>query len=164
MLETLRRDYTYDPDTGVIYRQGKKTGARKGDRSYRRIEIRKSDPNYLTVICECLAHQVAWFLTYGEWTMQEIDHIDGNGDNNKLNNLRLATRSENQCNRKKGTAKTSSQYKGVYCNKNRWTASIVSQGKTKHLGSFSTELEAAQAYDIACKELHGEFGRPNFPT
>ncbi len=91
-----------------------------------------------------------------------VDHIDHNGLNNSRANLRLATRSQNLCNRrsKEGSA---SRYLGVGRNRDKWVARIRKGGKQRTLGYFSDEADAARAYDTAARELHGEFARPNFP-
>lgn len=166
ILEVITRDYTYDPDTGIVSRKGKPVGTRD-HRGYNRIVVRKSDPVYFTLECTCKVHHVAWYLTYGEWAPREIDHIDGNGYNNKLSNLRLATHSENAQNmRKLTTRKAGSQYKGVYYHKKNgnWVARIVFKGERISLGSYSTEEMAARVYDDSARTLFGEFARVNFPT
>ncbi|MGB8225740.1 MAG: AP2 domain-containing protein, partial [Sedimentisphaerales bacterium] len=83
---------------------------------------------------------------------------------NRKSNLRLATRSQNNCNRKqkKGTSK----YRGVCYNKRtkKWRAAISFNGMYKHLGFFDSEEEAGRAYDEAAKIYHGEFASLNFPA
>lgn len=92
-----------------------------------------------------------------------VDHIDHDGCNNRRSNLRLATLTENSQN-KRGWAKTTSRYKGVYWRKNRkkWAAAIVANKERHHLGCFKNEVEAAKAYDEAAKKLHREFAALNF--
>lgn len=90
----------------------------------------------------------------------EVDHIDGNGLNNRRANLRIATRSENA--RNTGlNARNSSGRKGVsWCKRTRrWVAFIQHCGSTRFLGRFFEIDEAAAAYAKASAELHGEFGR-----
>jgi len=90
----------------------------------------------------------------------EVDHIDGNGLNNRRGNLRLATPSQNSCN--KGVTKSNtSGYKGVFWEKGRgkWRALIRLNYKLKHLGFFDTPEKAYKAYCEASDKLHGEFGR-----
>lgn len=92
-----------------------------------------------------------------------VDHIDGNPLNNQRYNLRICTRSENMMNREK--RKTgSSKHKGVVFNKSagKWTARVALNNKRIFLGYFVSEIEAAKAYDIKAKELHGEFAKLNF--
>jgi AP2 domain len=94
----------------------------------------------------------------------KVDHKDGEGLNNQRGNLRPATDSENQWNRRKSRG-CSSIYMGVSWRKDykHWEAQIVRLRVKRHLGYFDSELEAARAYDKAAKELHGSFIRPNFP-
>lgn len=96
----------------------------------------------------------------GEPEGLEVDHRDGDGLNNRRANLREATRSQNQHNRRIRTD-ISSGFKGVYWNKRgqKWRAFIRINGKEKHLGYFTTPEEAHAAYCAASDKYHGEFGR-----
>jgi hypothetical protein len=88
------------------------------------------------------------------------DHIDLNGLNNRLCNLRPATNAENMHNKKISSINTSG-YKGVVWNKpnNMWKAHIKMQGKTHYLGYYTTPEEAFNAYANAAFKYHGEFAR-----
>lgn len=99
----------------------------------------------------------------GEIKGKQIDHIDGDGLNNQKSNLRICSHSENQMNRKP-RINTTSKFKGVYfkTKEEKWVAIIKLNGKTKWLGRFKIETEAAIAYDRAAKELFGEFAKLNF--
>jgi len=92
------------------------------------------------------------------------DHADMNKNNNSRSNLRLATASQQQANTKKYRGKYSSKYKGVsrYLSTEKWKATITVNTRTKHLGTFTSEEQAAKAYDEAAKEYFGEFARTNF--
>lgn len=91
---------------------------------------------------------------------QDVDHINGNGLDNRLVNLRVCSRAENMCNRKPSRTGTS-KYLGVSLRKNRWVSQITKNRKCKNLGSFISEVEAALAYDAAAEVVHGSFGRLN---
>lgn len=99
----------------------------------------------------------------------DVDHIDGDGLNNRRSNLRVCTRSGNMMNRpmfKKRSA-SASRFKGVYaCSgaPGKWQVSIASNGVRHHLkGRFTSEEAAARAYDDLARKHHGEFARLNFP-
>lgn len=94
-----------------------------------------------------------------------IDHVDCDPTNNQRSNLRLASEKENSRNAAKTKRKTSSNFKGVswHKHKNKWIAMCAVNGKNTFIGYFSNEIEAAKAYDLKAKELHGEFAKTNFP-
>lgn len=89
------------------------------------------------------------------------DHSDGNGLNNRRSNLRPATRSQNNANKKSN----GSNYKGVYKPKdwNKYRVQMSVKGKKIYLGGFEDEVEAAKAYDKAAVLYFGEFANLNFP-
>ena len=103
----------------------------------------------------------------------EVDHINHNKLDNRKENLRICTRSENGKNLRKRVGHGSSPYKGVmYSKKSKdmknerskpWFAHIISDGVHYHLGMFATKEEAAMVYDEACRKHHGEYGVLNFP-
>ncbi len=89
-----------------------------------------------------------------------INFIDGNGLNNKKQNLRLATWSQSQWNQKPRTGCTS-QYKGVAWQDTKWRSKIKLNGKQIHLGYFDDEKEAARTYNKAALTYFGEFAQLN---
>ena len=89
------------------------------------------------------------------------DHINQNTLDNREENLRVCTRSENNMNRGKRSDNTSG-YKGVFKSNFGWTAKIEAGRKQTYLGTFQTREAAAKAYDEAAKRLHGEFAVLNF--
>lgn len=89
------------------------------------------------------------------------DHINGNRLDNRKDNLRNCTHSENNMNRK--SKHGASKYKGVSKDNGykNWRAQIQKDGKVRHLGTFKCEKEAARTYNKAAKELFGEYARLN---
>lgn len=90
----------------------------------------------------------------------KVDHRDGNGLNNRRDNLRIASDSENMRNSRRPKNNTSG-FKGVSWHKTykKWYAAIRYNGKSIHLGSFSTPQEAHKAYCDAAVKYHGDFAR-----
>ena len=106
-----------------------------------------------------LAHRLAWMYEHGEWPDGDLDHADRDGTNNRLSNLRLATRQQNRANSK---ASGRSGVKGAYRRYNgRWQARIRANGSLKNLGHFATAEDAGNAYAEAAREAFGEFARPS---
>ncbi len=90
-----------------------------------------------------------------------VDHIDGNGLNNRRCNLRICTHQQNQANR--GPRGGSSRFVGVHRHGDKWHASIRCRGEYFYLGLFDDEVEAAKARDRKAYELHGEYAYLNLP-
>ena len=92
----------------------------------------------------------------------EPDHKNLKPSDNRRSNLRIGNRSQNNANRAK-FKQNASRHKGVYRVKGRtdWRAQVTVKGKTKYLGYFDEEVEAASAYNAAAKAAFGEFARLN---
>jgi hypothetical protein len=90
-----------------------------------------------------------------------VDHVNGDVSDNRRANLRVVTSQQNSMNRRKFTGK--SKYKGVHWKKanEKWEVKIKKDGKTKYIGLFDNEEEAANAYDREAIALFGEFARLN---
>lgn len=89
---------------------------------------------------------------------RQVDHINGDGLDNRKSNLRVCTQRQNSCNTLKYSTNKSG-YKGVSFSKdtNKWRATIVVNYKQIHLGLFNTPEEAAEAYINKAREIQGEF-------
>lgn len=101
------------------------------------------------------AHRIVWFMHNGEIPKGfDIDHIDHDRTNNKIENLRLVSRSDNLKN--KGVVKSSSGEMGVYWSKaaQKWEASITVDGRKKYLGLFDT-VEAARHARKEADKIYG---------
>jgi hypothetical protein len=103
--------------------------------------------------------RVVWLLHYGEWPSTEVDHIDCNSQNDKIQNLRLATRSQNCHNTRYGRADR--PFKGTFQDRRngKWNCQIQVNGKVHGRYGFSTQQEAYEARLQLAVKLHGEFAR-----
>jgi hypothetical protein len=170
--ETLRKLLRYKPLTGELFwrRRASDVGAtaRWNGRNAGKPALACIHPNghrYGAIFDRTVkAHRVIWAIVHGEWPDGEIDHINGIASDNRLSNLRIATRSQNLANRKAHANRTSS-FVGVSWAKRerRWRASIYSHGVHHDLGYFRSEEDAARARDIAAISINGEFARINLP-
>ena len=103
-------------------------------------------------------HRLIWEKHYGTIT-NEIDHKNRNRLDNRLENLREATRQENCCNRKKFKGNHTSNFKGVFLYKQnkKWTCQIQVDKKKIHLGYYDSELDAAKVYNIFASYFFNEY-------
>ena len=150
-IELIRQLFDYDPETGYITRKVSYGRAMQGQVF--------NDAHSIGVLgVHVRANRLAWALHNGAWPPDGywVDHVNGIKADNRIANLRLATPTQNQQN-KAG----SGQYpKGVTWRNRKtkpWQAKIRVNGERIHLGSFATMEEAAEAYQQAALEHHGEF-------
>ena len=105
------------------------------------------------------AHRLIYAIINGDCSPEfDIDHINGDVADNRIENLRPATRRQNVHNSRM-QRRNSSGYKGVtwHIKAKKWCAGIKHNGKRKHLGLFDTAELAHEIYDLAAQLLHGEF-------
>ena len=93
----------------------------------------------------------------------EVDHINGDGLDNRKVNLRVATHAQNMANSRHTMSKNHSGYRGVYNKRGRWYAQITIRGHCFYLGIYQNPIDAAHAYDVAAFEHFGDFAILNFP-
>lgn len=155
-IEELRDWLSYDPDTGdLIWKRGKYEGNQAGwinkTLGYRQVNINRKIG---------YAHRMIWAMVHGEWPRHFIDHVNGDKADNRLANLRLASKSENVQNTPRRRDNTTG-YKGVTFSKQRqkYKAQIWLNGVNNHLGFFTCPKEAHEAYKKAAATLFGEFAR-----
>jgi hypothetical protein len=149
---------SYEPETGLLRRRvfcgGELAGSVAGS-----IMKRANGRSYISISIDgarYLAHILAWVLMTGEWPPLEIDHRDRDGLNNRPDNLRLATSTQNSANSKRQSNNTSGR-KGVFFYKRtgKWKAFI---GHT-HLGYYDSLALAEVARAAAEQKQYGEFTR-----
>lgn len=145
--------FDYDPDTGrltwrVDCGKNKMAGKIAGcqDRhGYLKIGI--DGEQYRT-------HRLVWLYVYGSWPIRDIDHVNGVRHDNRISNLREATRSQNGQNMRKPTKSNTSGYLGVTALRGKWQAQIKVNGKNHYIGCYSTQKAAHAAYLAKKRELH----------
>ena len=164
LIAELKRTYDYSPETGYFTRIRKTSpktniGDIAGDNSkalfQTYIQISLNGKPYS-------AHRVAWLLMTGEWPKDQIDHINGNGLDNRLVNLRECNHAQNMRNRHP-SPKSKSGYQGVYWRAayNMWESMIWVGGEFVKLGMFECKHEAAKVYNNKVVELYDEFKYKN---
>lgn len=158
--ERLREVLNYDPETGVFtwkerlsnrIHVGDVVGWKNNKENDKSIETSIEGRRYPL-------HRLAWLYVYGEWPADLIDHINGNARDNRIANLRPASKLENNWNTKKSKRNTSG-YKGVSFNKamGRWVASIRTVDGQLTLGYFEDREKAHAEYVRVAKIYRGEF-------
>ena len=161
----LKEKINYDPITGIfkwIIKPSKriKIGSVAGNSTSRYHKIEIDNVQYLS-------HRLAWLYVYGYFPINNIDHINHNPFDNRIENLREATTQENNKNRSKNKNNTSG-FNGVYWDKsrNKWVVLININGKSKNLGRFDTVEEAINIRILANEQYnfhknHGEIVNEN---
>lgn len=156
--ERARELLGYDPETGVLVwlvdrpggkRAGMEAGSKNAPRGYRSVGI--DGKLYL-------AHRLAWLLTHGVWPADEIDHINRDGLDNRLRNLRQAIHGENVLNKSMRSDNTSG-VSGVSQHKRtgKWQAQIAFSGRLHYLGLFKDFASAVAVRKAAELDYFGEF-------
>lgn len=137
----LRDFLRYEPETGELFWTVDVSNANKsGDRAggsirerYRRVHLKGK--NYLE-------HRVVWFLVHGAWPKGQIDHINGDKQDNRIANLRAVNAFQNMQNR---APHREGKSWGVHFVRGKWHASIGHDGESIHIGVFEFEIEARGA-------------------
>jgi hypothetical protein len=155
----LKSHLHYDPETGIFTRliansPNTKVGNVAGwltKLGY--IELKIDGTMYK-------AHRLAWLYVHGVMPDGDVDHINLNRADNRIANLRPASRTQNQLNREKSPTNKSG-FKGVSLRKGtgKYVAQASYEGKKYHLGLFDTPEQASEAYKAFAAERHGEFAR-----
>lgn len=154
----LREVLDYSPETGFFYWRERRGSAAAGSVA----GVIAADGARVVRVDGVLyrAHRLACLHVNGGWPKNEIDHINGDPSDNRIENLRDCERRENARN-VRCHADTASGMKGAYRDRKSWSSRICVDGVSRHLGTFKTAGEAAAAYDAAALRLHGKFARIN---
>lgn len=158
--ERLRQLLDYNPDTGVFtWRIQRGSRVKAGD-----IAGAVNDRGYIKIKIDGKhypAHRLAFLHKKGAWPEGQVDHSDTNRSNNRWDNLRIATASQNQWNRGPQRNNTSG-FTGVYWDKQKrkWRVQIKDHGRVIFLGYFECPELAYKVRRSVAKTLHGEYYRP----
>ena len=153
--ERLRELISYNPETGVFTRLvGRRGGGKVGD-----IVGSINGSGYVRICVDYRSyqgHRLAWLYVHGVWPIDQIDHINGQRDDNRICNLRDVTRAQNMRNQRRPSVNNSSGFLGVSWSKEKlsWVAQITINGRTRSLGKYSDPAVAHQVYLKAKRELH----------
>ena len=150
--ERLRELFHYDPETGLFTRKvlcGRhKPGTIAGTPWDGRVRIQVDGKLYL-------AHRLAWLHQTGFWPLDQLDHMDGDGANNRFSNLRECSNRQNMQNTGRYRTNTSGLIGVSWCKaKKKWQAGITVNYRRIALGMFDTPEEAHQEYLKAKRGLH----------
>lgn len=153
-IERARELFSYDENTGILKRKNLTRGVNSS-----LISGSKTDQGYLRTFVDGISyknHRLIWFIYYGLWPSDNIDHIDGDGCNNRISNLRVATQAKNIQNLRKSHKDSVTGYLGTTFDKSRglYMALIRAHGRNVYLGRFKTPEEAHHAYLNAKRQLH----------
>lgn len=157
-VEDLRTYVRYDEESGQLIRlsTGRKVGVstkkRGGHRAFNLYVNKK--------LVSIFVHRAVWALGHGSWPKYQIDHIDRDPSNNRIENLRDVAGGVNQLNREPIGAVP---YLGVRFLRGKYEARIKKDGKVFQVGTFPSAILAAKARDRAALMLHGENATLNFP-
>ena len=169
--EELRQLLRYEPDTGKLYWKERPLSMFSSSRIGNAWNAKHVGKEALIVDnngyrkgrifgVEFMAHRVAWAVHCGAWPDGHIDHINGDCGDNRIDNIRDSTRSQNSSNRGY-QSNNSSGYKGVHwCKRAQaWVSKIMVEGRAVYLGKYCDPKDAHAAYCEAANKYHGEFAR-----
>lgn len=159
-LEKIKKDF-YEKDGILYWNRDAHRGVKKDDAvgtfitspktGARGVGFRFNFKSY-----GLLVSHIVWFLNNNKWPEKEIDHINNNGADNRISNLRECSRSQNLCN-----TRSKKKYKGVFYDKRikKYYVQLQKNYKVISKGGFTSPLEAYAAYCSLSKAHHEDFSR-----
>lgn len=157
-LDDLKKYLDYNQDTGIFTWKITKSNSNKAGN----ISNSHTKAGYIQIRIDkklYLGHRLAWFYVYGEWP-ELIDHINGIKDDNRISNLRKATKQQNLMNSKMRSNNKTGAKGVIFCkDRNRYRAEIGLNGKNINLGYFKDFDLAELVADEARRKYFGEFYR-----
>lgn len=162
-IETIFSAFDYDKEAGVLIWKNRPDSPKHINSTYAGKQAGCLDNKGYFIVHlnykKYLVHRLIYKIETGE-EPKAIDHIDGNPQNNRIDNLRPCSPSQNLQNAKlQSNNKTGARGVHLQAKSGKYIAKIKHKGKTIHLGSFETITEASGVYETKAKELHGEFFR-----
>ena len=154
--QTLKELLDYDADTGVFKWKAKPSKSIMVGSNAGVIDISTGYIKIGILGNKYYAHRLAWMYVNGSFPYLGVDHVNGNKQDNRIENLREANQSQNTSNTRK---KKKNGLKGAFLHNGGWQAKICVGGKKFYLGTFDTEQEAHNAYCAAAIFHHKEFCR-----
>lgn len=151
-IENIGRLVAYEPDTGLL-RWRVNASNRRAAGAVAGCKCKTS--GYVLVRVDGRlhrAHRLIWLMVHGDFPALDVDHINGDRADNRLANLRLATRSENLQNMRRGRGE--SGLLGAHTCRGRWRSAIQVAGVSRNLGCFETAQEAHHAYLAVKQQVH----------
>jgi hypothetical protein len=159
----LRQLLSYSPESGLIVWRRRSNNSQFNSHFAGKIAGTKQSAGYIQIGIDgkkYLAHRLVFLYIRGSFPRGNVDHVNHIPSDNRFENLRSGSQSQNRANSRQPCTNTSGK-KGVYYRRDygNWFAQIHKDGKTIYLGIHDSIDQAAAAYAAAAKQIFGDFAR-----